>query len=281
MNDIIQDKLNSYICKTQEDEENALKEITQEVILYGLKEVGFFEKAAFHGGTCLRINHGLDRFSEDLDFALNQPDSHFELEPYLKKAVGIINAYGYNLEVTGADKADRSVKSRFLKDSSIKQMLQLTTHLDLRKKIQIKIEVDINPPGYAVSEVSYLDFPTDCMIKIHDLPTLAAGKCHALLCREYIKGRDWYDYLWYLRKDIQVNLKMLQVALNQQGPWKGQNRIVTPNWLRAELEKKIQVLNWEEVKKDVSRFLQAEQRKGLDIWSEEFFLYKTKQFLLA
>lgn len=279
MKDVIQDKLESYKCETKEDEENAIKEITQEVALYGLQEAGFFEKASFHGGTCLRIIHGLDRFSEDLDFVLKKPESDFDLTPYIEKTIQMMNAYGYQIEISGGDKADSNVRSRFLKDDSIKKLLNFENSLDLRRKIQIKVEVDINPPKGAIDEANYLDFPTEFMVSTHDMPSLLAGKCHALLCRNYIKGRDWYDYLWYISKGTKLNFEMFQAAINQLGPWKGQNTKITAEWLEIEFEKKIKSHNWNEVKKDVERFLKPDKKATLNLWSEDFFLKKTKKFI--
>ena len=275
MKDVIQEKLKRYNCQTQEDEENAIKEITQEVALYGLMKAGLFEKACFQGGTCLRILHGLDRFSEDLDFALKTSDLEFDLMFYLQQMAQTMNIYGYQIEFSGEDKADRNVRSRFLKDNSIKKLLELEHHADLRKKIQIKVELDIDPPQGAGEEGNYLDFPTDFMIVTHDLPSLFAGKCHALLCRNYVKGRDWYDYLWYLRKEVKINDVMLQNAINQLGPWKNKNISISRKWLVDQLSQKIDSLNWEEVRKDVERFLKPDRQEALQLWSKEFFLKKT------
>ena len=279
MKDVIQIKLESYNCETKEDEENAIKEITQEIALYGLKEAGFFEKASFQGGTCLRIIHGVDRFSEDLDFVLRESDPKFDIEPFLQKAIEVMNVYGYKIEISGEDKADKKLKTRFLKDDSIKKLLNFENKLDLRKKIQIKVEVDINPPKGAIDEINYLDFPIDFMVTTHDLSTLLSGKCHALLCRSYIKGRDWYDYLWYVSKGVKINIEMFQEAINQLGPWQGQKIEITKEWLGRELENKIKTINWDDVKKDVERFLRPEKKKTLELWSEDFFIKKTKKFI--
>ncbi len=279
MKDVIQNKLESYGCETKEDEENAIKEITQEVILYGLVKAGFFEKVSFQGGTCLRIIHGLDRFSEDLDFVLKDPAPNFDLSQYLEKTIEIMNIYGYKMEVFGEDKADNNISTRFLKDSSIKKILNFENSLDLRKKIQIKVEVDINSPIGAVNEINYLDFPTAFMITTHNMPTLLSGKCHALLCRSYIKGRDWYDYLWHISKRTKINLSMFQEAINQLGPWKDQKIEVNSQWLHEELEKKIKTINWDDVKKDVARFLGPDKKETLQLWSEDYFMKRTEKFI--
>jgi len=277
MNDAIQEKLKSYQSETKEDEENAIKELTQEVVLYGLERASFFEKACFQGGTCLRTIHGLDRFSEDLDFALRTPETKFNLNPYLEKVIETMNVYGYKMEVSGEDKANSNVKSRFLKDDSIKKLLDFEHNQDLRKKIKIKIEVDINPPSGSKSEANYLDFPTDFMIITHDMPSLLAGKCHALLCRNYIKGRDWYDFLWHISQGTVINLPMFKQAINQFGQWEGKNILITKSWIMHELEQKIQTLDWEDVKKDVVGFLKPDKKETLKLWSKDFFIKKLKK----
>jgi predicted nucleotidyltransferase component of viral defense system len=272
--DLIQKKLEHYKCQTSEDEENALKEITQEVALFALQKSGFFTVAAFQGGTCLRIVHGLDRFSEDLDFALHQPDLNFSLESFLTETQKIMNTFGYNIEVTGQDKLENHVKMRFLKDESIKLQLKLMHHFDLKKKIQIKVEVDINPPDGSDFVPAFVDFPLDFAIKAHDLPSLFAGKCHALLCRGYTKGRDWFDFSWYIARRIKPNLSMLTNALQQAGPWKGQNIEVDQGWLEEQLRERIKHIKWQDTMRDVERFLRADQRESLGLWSEAFFAAK-------
>jgi predicted nucleotidyltransferase component of viral defense system len=279
MKDVIQERLKTYDPQSDEDEENALKEITQEVALYGLEKSGFFEKAIFQGGTCLRIVHGLDRFSEDLDFVLKEKDAEFDLSKYLDVVSETMNQFGYRIEVSGEEKADDSVKTRFLKDDSIKRLLKFEHKQDLRKKIQIKVEVDINPPSGDDTESNYLDFPTSFMIITHDMPSLLAGKSHALICRTYVKGRDWYDYLWYISKKSKLNFRMLEAAINQLGPWKEKGLEISKEWLHEKLEEKIKSIDWEEAKKDVERFLKPDKKEGLRLWSEDFFLKMTKKLI--
>ena len=279
MKDVIQNKLEDYNPQTKEDEENAIKEITQEIILYGLSESGFFEHAAFQGGTCLRIIHQLDRFSEDLDFALRSPSLNFNLDEYLKKVSETMRIYGYEIEISGEDKADSNVKSRFLKDDSIKKLLHLEHKHEVRKKIQIKIEIDAAPPADDRVESNYIDFPTQSMIMTHDIPSLLAGKTHALLCRPFVKGRDWYDYLWYVSKGASININMLKNALNQHGPWKDKQVDIDKEWLRKNLNQKIKSINWNDAKKDIDKFLRPEKKKSLQLWSEDFFLKMTDKFI--
>lgn len=279
MNDVIADKLKTYGCETSEDLENALKEITQEVVLYALSNTDFFEKASFQGGTCLRVVHHLDRFSEDLDFVLNEPNPDFELAPYLDVVVNIMEVYGYRIEISGKDKANNNIKTRFLKDDSILKIVNLEHYSNTRKKIRIKLELDTNPPFGAKEETKYLDFPIDYSILTQNLPSLLAGKCHALLCRNFVKGRDWYDYCWYVAKGTTLNFNLLEHAIDQHGPWKNQNISLTHEWLKEKLIKKIYSLHWEDVKKDVSRFLKPEKQKTLDLWNKEFFRQKTEKFI--
>ena len=272
MKDIIQNRLDKhYSIKTSEDELNALKEITQEVALYALYKVGFFEKACFIGGTCLRIVHSLDRFSEDLDFSTKKIDPNFNLDDYLKKAMEVMKPYGYSFNIDEGDLKDKSVQARFLKDDSIKKILTFKHRQDERQKIKIKIEVDTHPPLGAIDKTEFVDFPDDFQIIAYDIPSLMSGKIHALLCRPYVKGRDWYDFTWYIKNNCSPNLKLLENSLKQYGPWKGKEVRVDEAFLKNALIEKVHSLNWEEVREDVRIFLTAERANSLELWSSEFF----------
>lgn len=278
MKDIIQNRLNThYDLKTADDELNALKEITQEVTLYALHKVGFFEKASFMGGTCLRIVHSLDRFLEDLDFSTRKVDPNFKLDEYLEKAMNILRPYGYEFTVDEKDLADKSVQSRFLKDSSIKKVLTFKHQQDERQKIKIKVEIDTSPPLGANDNPEFIDFPDDFQILAYDLPSLMAGKLHALLCRPYVKGRDWYDFSWYVKNNCSPNLKLLENALKQLGPWKGKDIRINEKFLKDTLIEKINSVDWDDVKIDVRKFLSPEKARSLEIWSSEFFENKVKK----
>ena len=275
MKDVIQSKLESFNCQSSEEEENALKEITQEVALYALQKTGFFEEARFQGGTCLRIIYGLDRFSEDFDFALASPNSDFNLESYIQPAAKIMATYGYNMEVSGKDR-NSSVLSRFLKDDSIKKLISFQHYANDRRKIRIKVEIDINPPAGAKDQIAYVDFPTDFSISAHDLPSLFAGKCHALLCRDYTKGRDWYDFSWYVSKGIKPNITLLSSALFQTGPWQGK-ALDLNEALEDILFARIKEIDWQEAARDVARFLKPDKRETTLLWSEAFFKSKLQK----
>lgn len=271
MKDIIQKKLNGYNPKSSEEELNALKEITQEIALYSLYKVGFFQKVVFLGGTSLRIIHNLDRFSEDLDFSTRLPEPHFDLINYLEKTMKFMSAYGYNLSINKKSSTDQFVQGRFLKDDSIKKTLMFKYQQDVRKKIKVKIEVDINPPAEADEQIKYLNFPVDFPIPVYDLSTLMSGKLHAILCRPFSKGRDWYDLLWYVSQGVKPNLPFLKNALSQWGPWKNKSVSITSVFVQKELLKKVHLIKWDELVRDVRKFLTQERRESLNVWGVDFF----------
>lgn len=271
---IIQQQLDSFNCKNNTQEKNAIREITQEVVLAALSRSDFFAHATFLGGTCLRIVHGLNRFSEDLDFLLREPTPEFNLNDYLPNLMNELADFGYELEVTEKDKTESAVKKAFLKDSSLAKALTLKHVSKTGKlaKIKIKFEVDTNPPAGGGAELNYLDFPYAAELVTLDLPSLFAGKMHALLCRTYTKGRDWYDFIWYIRNQVAINYGFLTSAINQQGPWSGQEITVNTDWVKKELAAKINSIDWKEAIEDVRRFVPENEQPSLDIWSSALFL---------
>jgi predicted nucleotidyltransferase component of viral defense system len=270
----IQDRLNSYGSASAVEEEQALREITQEIVLAALGRTDFFDKAAFQGGTCLRIFHGVNRFSEDLDFALKKPDKTFELRGYFKTVAEDLGAFGYRIELDDRSAADEVVKKAFFKDDSIGRLLKL----DYRpktgplRKIRIKFEVDSNPPSGAGYEVRVMDFPFPAAVSLFNLRSLFAGKMHALLCREYEKGRDWYDFLWYAGKSVRPNFDLLAAALDQTGPWAGKKPVVHGEWCHGAMSEKIKSMDFSRLREDVRRFLKPVEWASLKLWSREFFL---------
>lgn len=258
--------------ETAEEEEDALKEILQEIILQGLSHTDFFAKAVFHGGSCLRIVYHLPRFSEDLDFMLKQVNPVFTWQPYQKAIEEVCQQYGIYSEVKNKSKVGGTVQKMFLKDNSIGKFLELLFPHQPNKKITIKLEIDINPPRGCQTEVKFLDFPVNFPIEIQDLPSSFASKSHALLCRNYLKGRDWYDFLWYVKQEVSPNLDFLANALRQQGPWANQPIQVTAAWYINQLREKIQSIDWETAKKDISPFLRIPERKILSKWNMDLFL---------
>lgn len=276
---IIQQRLLSYKCKTDLEEQLAIREITQEVILAALGRGDFFKHALFQGGTCLRIFYGLNRFSEDMDFILRQPSTDFQLKNHLQKLTDELSAYGYNIEITNRNKADSAIKSAFLKDNSLGKVIELRhrNQIGQTAKIRIKLEVDTNPPAGSGHELKYLDFPFISSVTIQDKPSLLAGKLHAILCRKYVKGRDWYDFIWYTSQNIGINFEFLSSAINQQGPWQNQNIKIDRKWIFTELKNKITSLDWDLAKEDVRRFIRAEEQPSLDLWCKELFLWQLKK----
>ncbi|MBM3791112.1 MAG: nucleotidyl transferase AbiEii/AbiGii toxin family protein [Acidobacteria bacterium] len=278
---MIQDRLESYGSRSTLEEEQALREITQEIVLAGLGRTDFFQKAAFQGGTCLRIFHGLNRFSEDLDFALKAPDTGFMLRPYLDTLSRELAAYGYELEIDDRSRADHAVRMAFLKDDSVGKLLHLAhrPRTGPSRKLRIKMEVDANPPGGASFETKYLDFPFPSAICVFDLPSQFAGKVHALLCRGYLKGRDWYEFIWYTARRTALNYDLLASALSQVGPWQGHLLSLDRDWCLAELRATIEATDGERTREDVRRFVKTSELPSLDLWSREFFLAQCEKLI--
>ena len=276
---LIQDRLDSYDCKSNIEEEHAIREITQEVVLAALGRTEFFKHALFQGGTCLRIFYGLNRFSEDMDFILKETDSDFQLQPYLQAVSDELQAYGYDVEIADRSKAGVTVRKAFRKDDSLGKVLQLryADSSGPARKIRVKFEVDTNPPSGGGMEIKYVDFPFVSSVTVQDRPSLFAGKLHALLCREYVKGRDWYDFLWYTSQNVGVNYAFLSSALTQQGPWRHMDIQVDWQWCLAHLEDKINSVDWAEAREDVRRFIKATEYPSLDLWSRELFLSQVRK----
>lgn len=277
MIDILKNRLRQYSSTNALEEEQALKEILQEIALYGLWRGEFFSKAAFQGGTSLRILHGLPRFSEDLDFILRKPDPDFQWPHYFSVLLEVMEEFGIRCELSSKSGMDKAVRQAMLKDDSIGQQLDLS-FIDnrSRKKLRIKLEIDTQPPEGTGIEWHYLDFPLDFEVCTQDLPSNYALKLHALLCRPYLKGRDWYDFTWYCAQKISPNLLLLQNALDQYGPWRGKGISVDPVWLVEEIRKKIATIDWPHAAADVAPFLGNREQRSLRLWTERFFLAKLK-----
>ncbi|MGK5091469.1 nucleotidyl transferase AbiEii/AbiGii toxin family protein [Deltaproteobacteria bacterium TL4] len=279
--DIVQNELKRYAPKSIQEEEMAIREISQELILSGLERAGFFRVAEFQGGTCLRIFHGLQRFSEDLDFALSVPDPEFKWSPYLKRLEEEVKVYGYRIQVNDRSKVEQSIKQVFIKENSIGNILKLEYPSIANRPIRIKLEVDINPPIGALTETLFLNFPTISSVTVQNAQTLFSGKIHALLCRKWEKGRDWYDFLWYLNRKTEVNWNLLSQALKQMGPWAKQEVKVNKQWLEIQLEKRISEIDLEIAKEDIIRFLKPHEIQSLHYWNKEFFLHALEKWSMV
>ncbi len=278
---MIQDRLNGYNCRSSIEEEQSLREITQEIVLAALGRTDFFQKAGFHGGTCLRIFHGLNRFSEDLDFALQEQNPSFNLRSHIDILQKELTAYGFDLEIVDRSKAGQTVRKAFVKDDSLGDLLNLhyKPTSGPTRKIRIKLEVDTNPPEGATFETKYLDFPFPSAVCVFDLPSLYSGKLHALLCREYLKGRDWYDFVWYTSRRTAANYDLLSSSLAQLGPWKGKNVKADRAWCFERLQERINSIDWKQAREDVRRFVKSNELPSLDLWSAEFFLAQASKLL--
>ncbi len=281
MIEIIQNRLNAYKATNPVEEEQATKEIIQEVALYALWRAGFFDVAAFQGGTSLRILHDLPRFSEDLDFMLKTPNPDFDWSAYLTPLLEIFKEYGLKPEALPKGRMDQRMKKAVIKDNSVTNQLKLSFyHGHEDQKINIKLEIDVEPPANSGYDYSYLDFPTDYEVCHQDLNSNFALKIHALLCRGFLKGRDWYDFNWYIKQGVSPNLPHLKNALVQYGPWKGQDDLlVDKDWLVAVLQEKIDGIDWGEAAADVERFLKPAEVESLRLWSAHFFSAKLNRLV--
>ena len=210
MNTVIEEMLKSYQVDNIYDRKNAMKEIMQEIVLCGLSRAGFFKEAAFYGGTALRIFYGLDRFSEDLDFSLEQINLDFDLCSYFPVLEKEVKTFGLNVEIQEKEKTkDSNIRSAFLKGNTKEHLLlfyadeRLVGTVDKNEVVKIKFEVDTNPPAFATYEHKYRLLPVPYEIRLYDMPSLFAGKIHAVICRGWqsrIKGRDLYDYIFIFPK---------------------------------------------------------------------------------
>lgn len=275
--ELIHDRLNTYQRPNKAAEENAIKEICQEIALAALSRKEFFRIGAFMGGTCLRILHGLRRFSEDLDFVLLDEIDNFNWEPYLKAIETEFEAFGLRCEAVDRSRADQAIRKAFIKENSFGQVLQLQfprIRSDVQR-VMIKLEIDTHPPEGAQLNTSHLTYPYPFAITSHDLPSLFSGKCSAILARTYVKGRDWYDFLWYVQNKTKMNFPLLKSALEQHGPYMGRKIPMSPDWIVKELQNKIQSLDWQKARMDVDRFVPVNERPSLDLWGSDLFLSVT------
>lgn len=281
MIDLIKQKLRQYGAANALEEENAVKEILQEIALYALWRADFFDLALFQGGTSLRILHGLPRFSEDLDFLLRAPNADFDWSPYLKTLVAVFAQFGLKLDAQPKAKMEKAIRQALIKDNSIASQLDLHFADEGRPKtIRIKLEIDVNPPAASGEATTYLDFPADHEVRHQDLASNFSLKVHALLCRGFLKGRDWYDFSWYVAKGVTPNLALLRNALLQAGPWAGDETTTADMpWLRDALKSTIARIDWGAAADDVRRFLKPAEIKSLDLWSERFFLAKVDKLV--
>jgi len=289
MHTAIEQMLKKYHCRTELDYINALKEILQEIALLGLWRAKFFEHAAFYGGSSLRILYGLDRFSEDLDFTLLNPDKQFRLAPYNHAIETELQSFGLEAKIiTKVKNIKTNIESAFIKADTKKQLIVIEAPAEIYNRIhsmrliKIKVEIDSNPPRKFTTEAKTLLQPIPFTVKTLVKSDLFAGKIHALLCRPWqqrVKGRDWYDFVWYIAQEVPVNLIHLQERLIQSQAWKKAHKFKENDLINL-LEEKINCTDFSEAKKDVLPFLRDLQ--SVDLWSTEFFqnLLQRLQFVV-
>jgi len=273
---MIKEWIKEYNPKNIDDTFAALREIMQEVALAGLSRTDFFEKAAFYGGTALRIFYGLDRFSEDLDFSLLETDPAFSLEPYFDAISLEFKALGMTVSIKEKEKKEVSnIESAFLKSDTLWQELILEDVLEqigirTNRPIKIKIEVDRKPPLGFGTEEKLLTRPFSFYVKCFDLPSLFAGKVHAVLFRKWknrIKGRDWYDLEWYIKKGIPLSIDHFLSRTADTGDWTAGN--ITAEQIKELLKEKTETISFDRVKEDVIRFIKDDS--VLDIWDAKYY----------
>lgn len=264
-NEIYDSMLSRYDLTTEQNKRNAVFEVNQQVILGGLYNGGFFESAAFYGGTCLRIFHGLQRFSEDMDFSLLAKDDSFDFSKYFQPIIDEFALVGREVEIKKKDKKSfGKVESAFLKDNTDVYDVMFQTE----KSIKIKIEVDTFPPLYFKTEQKLLLQPHSFMTRCFTLPDLFAGKMHALVYRAWkniVKGRDWYDFEWYVRHNVPLDFAHLAERCKQFN-----NEDIAPESFKTKLKERLSSADIKQVKEDVLPFVR--NPKELDIWTNDYFI---------
>lgn len=288
MNEAVARMMSRYKCRRLEDYVRALREILQEIALLGLWRSKFFEKGAFYGGTALRILYGLDRFSEDLDFSLLQPQPNFDLSRYSKALQTEMRSFGFEVTVDSKEKrTPGAVQSAFLKANTLRQLLaieagkEIVRGLPKGQVLKIKIEVDTDPPPGFTTEVKYLLHPIPFSVRSYVLPDLFAGKMHAILCRRWksrIKGRDWYDFVWFVSNYPELNLSHLEKRMIQTGDWK-QSEPLTGERFNERLREMIEAVDLKRARAEVEPFVNNPD--ALAVWSKDFFLDISRRIKLV
>jgi len=266
MNNIYNDMLVTYDLTTPIKKRNATFEVSQQIILSGLATGGFFDKAAFYGGTCLRIFHNLNRFSEDMDFSLLTQDENFNFENYFQPIIDAFASVGRDhVEIKKKDKKTFGrVESAFLKEKTDMYDVSFNTE----RAIRIKIEVDTCPPMKFYTEQKLMLLPKSTFVRCYTLPDLFAGKIHALVFRNWknrVKGRDWYDFEWYVRNGVKLDFEHLHERIIQFN-----NADMSRNEFETLLINKLATTDIDMVKADVVPFVK--DTSELKIWSNDYFV---------
>jgi len=280
----INEMINLYNPKSLNENRAALREILQSIVLIGLSRADFFKKASFYGGTALRIFYGLNRYSEDLDFTLNEKDDSFSLEPYIESIKNVASSYGIDLDINIKKKEIKTpVESAFAKLNTYQTFINLKINDELAsllhkdENIKVKFEIDLNPAiGFNV-ESKWIDMPEFANIIVLDESSLFAGKLHAIICRNYkntVKGRDYYDFLFYIRKRVKPNLNYLKNKLIESGKIK-ENDKFDIDTLKVMLKDRFEAVDFNQVKIDAERFVF--NNEDLSYYSKELFIEMTNK----
>ncbi len=279
MNEAIRQMLASYELRSPDDSLRALREIMQEIALLGLWRSKFFERAAFYGGTALRVLYGLDRFSEDLDFSLLKKNEGFDLADYGEALKRELSSFGFVVEIESRTKQPgTAIQSTFLKADTRTHMITvefergLVQQVPRNQVLKIKLEIDTDPPPRFSTETRYLLRPVPFAVRTFSLPDLFAGKMHAVLCREWksrFKGRDWYDLVWFAAYHPELHLAHLEQRMRQTGHWDGSAPLTASEFLDL-LTRRIGRVDIDQIRREVEPFVK--DPAVLAIWSREFFL---------
>jgi len=278
MNEAIRQILAKYEIRSLNDSLRALREVMQEIALLGLWRSKFFEKAAFYGGTALRVLFGLNRFSEDLDFSLLEKNEDFDLAEYGDALKRELDSFGFDVEIENRIKpAGTAIQSAFLKANTRSQMITVEFERGIIQQVprnqvlKIKLEIDTDPPSGFSTETRYLLRPVPFAVRTFSLPDLFAGKMHAVLCREWksrVKGRDWYDLVWFAAYHPELHLSHLEQRMRQTGHWEGATAL-TATEFRVLLTRRIDIVNIDQIRREVEPFVK--DTASLALWSKEFF----------
>ncbi len=284
MNGVIEQMLKKYQPQNMVERKDAMKEIMQEIGLCGLARAGFFKKAAFYGGTALRIFYGLDRFSENLDFSLMATDTDFDLKEYFPLLEKEAKSFGLNVSITEKEKTkDSVIRSAFLIGNTQEHLLlfyadeSIAGSVAHNEVVKIKFKVDVNPPKYASFEHKYRLLPVPYEVNLYDMPSLFAGKLHAVICRAWqsrIKGRDLYDYVFYLSRGASFNLEHLNQRLIDSG-FIPEGTECSLEDIKNMLTDRFCCIDFAEAKQDVEPFIH--DTSALDVWSKDFFVQITAE----
>ena len=287
MNTVIEQMLDKYDPRSDYDRINALKEIMQEITLCGLSRSGFFKSAAFYGGTALRLFYGLDRFSEDLDFSLMEKNQDFDLSEWFTAVEEEAKSYGMNVSVETKQKTkDSAIHSAFLKGNTREHLLLFydesgaASRVPGNETIKVTFEIDTDPPEFASYEKKYRLLPAPFEVNIFDEGSLFAGKLHAVICRNWknrVKGRDLYDYVFFLTRGTKVNLPHLSARLADSGVIK-KDGVLSIEEIKEMLYNRFDTIDYDQARNDVLPFIKDASK--LDVWSKDFFNQITDTYLI-